>query len=198
LLEQIAFRDMMDLVRLGDQEAAAELVRHFGPKIRKAIRKPLIKHCLSRELDAHDISQTVLAHFFLNNLAARFRELDHPDELSRLLVVMAQNKLRDHLRKLHANRRDRRRMETGQWDCLRDIVARRDVSPGKIVARQEIIQELYRRLKKEERELAEQRFLGLDWATIAANQGGSAEALRKKLTRALGRVGHQLGIANLF
>jgi hypothetical protein len=57
---------------------------------------------------------------------------------------------------------------------------------------------VYRRLKKEERVLAEQRFLGLDWATIAAKQGGSPEALRKKLTRAIGRVGHQLGIANLF
>jgi DNA-directed RNA polymerase specialized sigma24 family protein len=131
-------------------------------------------------------------------LAARFPKLDHPDDLSRLLVVMAQNKLRDHLRKLHADRRDRRRLESGQGDFLRHVAARQDTNPSKIVARQEILQELYRRLKKDERVLAEQRILGLDWATIAANHGGSPDALRKQLTRAIGRVRRQLGIGNSF
>ena len=35
---------------------------------------------------------------------------------------------------------------------------------------------------------------GLDWAAIAAAQGGSAEALRKKLARALDRVAAELGL----
>ena len=38
-----------------------------------------------REFDAHDISQAVLATFFVRKLADRCN-LKHPDELARLLV----------------------------------------------------------------------------------------------------------------
>jgi len=42
--------------------------------------------------------------------------------------------------------------------------------------------------------LAEQRALGRDWAQIAAEKGGSAEALRKQLARAIERVSQELGL----
>jgi hypothetical protein len=40
----------------------------------------------------------------------------------------------------------------------------------------------------------ELRHQGLDWAAIAERQGGSPEALRKRLARATQRVAQELGI----
>jgi RNA polymerase sigma-70 factor (ECF subfamily) len=42
--------------------------------------------------------------------------------------------------------------------------------------------------------LLELRQQGLDWAAIAAQVGGSAEARRKQLARAVERVGGELGL----
>ena len=49
-------------------------------------------------------------------------------------------------------------------------------------------QEVRRRLSPDERQILELRNQGHDWAGIAAQLGGGAEALRKKLARALDRV----------
>jgi hypothetical protein len=46
----------------------------------------------------------------------------------------------------------------------------------------------------EERYLADQRALGREWADLAAELGGTAEAARKKLARAIDRVGQGLGL----
>jgi RNA polymerase sigma-70 factor (ECF subfamily) len=50
------------------------------------------------------------------------------------------------------------------------------------------------RLAPDERRLLELREQGREWAEIAAEVGGSPEALRKKLARAVGRVARELGL----
>ena len=67
-------------------------------------------------------------------------------------------------------------------------------SPSQQVAGQELLREFRNRLSEEERQLADQRALNRDWAEIAAERGGSPEALRKKLTRAVDRVAQELGL----
>ena len=52
-----------------------------------------------------------------------------------------------------------------------------------------------RRLSEQELFLADQRALGRAWDDIAAELGASPEALRKRLARALDRVGRELGFA---
>ena len=49
-------------------------------------------------------------------------------------------------------------------------------------------------LSPEERRILELRNEGSDWASIASELGGSAESLRRKLSRALDRVAEQLGL----
>jgi hypothetical protein len=51
-----------------------------------------------------------------------------------------------------------------------------------------------RQLTDEERHLAELRVRGRGWQEIAAECGGSPDALRKKLDRALDRVCLQFGL----
>jgi len=67
-------------------------------------------------------------------------------------------------------------------------------SPSKEFAVRDLLQEVHRRLSADERRILELRNQGTDWAAIAAEVGGSAEALRRKLSRALDRVAEQLGL----
>jgi RNA polymerase sigma-70 factor (ECF subfamily) len=62
------------------------------------------------------------------------------------------------------------------------------------VATRELLDEIARRLAPAERQLADRRRRGRDWASIAAELGGTPQALRKKLARALTRIGQELGL----
>jgi hypothetical protein len=57
-----------------------------------------------------------------------------------------------------------------------------------------LLQEVHRRLSPDERRLLEMRNQGHDWSTIASEMGGRAEALRRRLSRALDRIAMQLGL----
>jgi DNA-directed RNA polymerase specialized sigma24 family protein len=67
-------------------------------------------------------------------------------------------------------------------------------TPSRPVAARELVREVLRRLSPEERRLVEWRGQGRAWEEIAARLDGRAEALGKKLTRALDRVTAELGV----
>ena len=95
-------------------------------------------------------------------------------------------------RKQHAQRRDNRRVASGGPDEGRFVDARQ--SPSAQIAARDLLQEVHRRLSPADRRILELRNQGCDWAAIAAELGGGAEALRRRLSRALDRVAEQLGL----
>ena len=99
-----------------------------------------------------------------------------------------QNRVIDHARK-PANR-----PESFGGDDREQQIPGRGETPSVIVSHKELLAEMRRRLTPEERRLSELRTRGLDWSAIAAEMGGSAEALRKKLERAMDRVTKELGL----
>jgi RNA polymerase sigma-70 factor (ECF subfamily) len=185
--EDLAFRDLIRRVRVGDQDAAAELVRQYEPEIRRAVRLRLNDPKLMRVLDSMDVCQSVMGRFFVGAAAGQF-DLEHPAQLFKLLVTMAKNRVIDHARK-PANR-----PELLAGDSSANRLPGRVESPSVIVSHKELLAEVRKRLSEDERKLAELRAAGLDWAEVARRMGGSAEALRKKLERAMERVTRELGI----
>jgi DNA-directed RNA polymerase specialized sigma24 family protein len=119
-------------------------------------------------------------------------ELDRPEQLLKLLATMARNKIINQAEALRAQRRDCRRVEAG--GLADEQLAAPGSTPSKQVAARELLQETHRRLSAEERRLLDLRQQGREWADIAAELGGSPEALRKQLARALDRVGRELGL----
>src|SRR5262249_50776581 len=111
-----------------------------------------------------------------------------------LLVSMSRRKLIDRAREERAARRDYRRMMPEGLE-EKDFVAA-DATPSADLAAGELLVEFRKRLTDEERHLAEQRAAGREWNDIAAECGGSPEALRKQLARAIDRVGQELGLDN--
>jgi hypothetical protein len=185
------FQDLIRRARGGESDAAADLVRRYEPAIRRAVRVRLADDRLRRLLDSTDICQSVLGSFCVR-LALGQYELTDPQQLLRLLVDMSRKKLIDQRRRQGAARRDYRRNLAGGLD-ERHHAAAGETPSGQFAAR-ELLAEVRKRLAPDELYLSEQRAQGRDWADIATELGGSPEALRKKLARAVTRVADDLGL----
>jgi RNA polymerase sigma-70 factor (ECF subfamily) len=186
---EASFRALLGRVRAGDARAAAELVRQFEPAIRRSVRLRLTdpRYCrLQRVLDSTDICQSVLGNFFVRAALGQF-DLETPGDLLALLVTMAHNKLVDQARK-PANR-----LPVRDGLLVAETVPDGSEAPGEAAAGQELIRYFVQRLTPAERRLAELRAAGVAWGEVAVQVGGTAEAARKQLERAIRRVERQFG-----
>jgi DNA-directed RNA polymerase specialized sigma24 family protein len=186
----ISFRELIAKVRAGEAGAAQELVERYEPAIRRAVRFRLAGSRLARFLDSLDICQSVLASFFVGASDGRY-DIVEPEQLLKLLVAMARNKLACQSRAQHRQRRDVRRIEAAGTLNFGQF-ASDDPTPSQIVADEELIRDAERLFSDEERQLLALRKEGLEWAAIAERVGGAAEARRKQLARAVDRVARQL------
>ena len=59
------FEDLIRRIRMGEAEAAAELVQRFEPEIRREVRIRLTDPKLRRVVDSIDICQSVLGNFLV-------------------------------------------------------------------------------------------------------------------------------------
>src|SRR5438128_1037091 len=137
-----AFADLLRRVRAGDEQAATQLVRQYEPEIRRAVRIRLANPRLQQVLDSMDICQSVLANFFTRAAAGQF-DLESPEQLIRLLISMARNKVTDAARKQNAARRDTRRQ--GGEAALAGVPDPGE-SPSQLVATAELLREARRRM----------------------------------------------------
>ncbi len=192
--DEVAFTDLIRRVRAGDHLAAAELVRRYEPEIRTQVRLWLLRRPrqLRTVLDSVDICQSVLASFFVRTAAGQY-ELDRPEQLIGLLVGMARNKLSEQVKHHLAQRRDVRRRE--QLGPHQGATADNAASPSAVVAGQDLLEAVWARLSPEERQIADLRAKGLDWAAVAAQTGGTPEGRRRQLGRAVDRILKELAVA---
>jgi hypothetical protein len=140
-----------------------------------------------------DISQSVLLSFFLRTAAGQY-ELEEPEQLLNLLLTMARNKLASAARHEYQECRDRRRTTTSGAagplaQCLDSMSG-----PGEQIAARELLIRLRQALSDEEGRLADLRSQGVAWADIATQLGGTAQARRMQLARAIDRVARQFDL----
>ena len=120
-------------------------------------------------------------------------DLENPSQLVKLLVTMARNKLASAARLHYSERRDTRRTLAEGHNSLGRANAQ-EGDPGEIVADRELLNKFRECLSQEERQLAEWRSQGASWAEIAAHLGGTPDARRLQLSRAVDRVAGELGL----
>jgi ECF sigma factor len=179
------FRTFIARVRAGDEDAARELVERYEKIIRREVRLRLRDRALLRVFDSMDISQSVLVSFFAKASSGGF-EIETPDQLTRLLIGMARNKLAFQVRRQHARRRDSRLNESTRVEDLE--VRSAAPNPGEVASDRDLIDAIRRRLGAEARQLADLRADGWDWSAIADRVGGSVQARRIQFARAIRRV----------
>jgi RNA polymerase sigma factor (sigma-70 family) len=188
--DDTVFAGFMRRVRAGDEQAARELVERYEPVIRREVRMRLRDPRLYRRLDWADICQSVLASFLMRAAAGQY-DLDQPEQLLRLLVVMTRHKLSKQERRHRADKRDYRLAEDRDPADLQQKPGA-DPTPSRLVAGRELLEAFRGRLSEEERMLADLRGQGYEWAEISARVGGTPQARRMQLARAVRRVERQL------
>ena len=188
---EATFQTLIARVRAGDEQAAEELVRRYEPMVRRAARVRLTDPRLRQVLDSVDICQSVMASFFVRAALGQY-ELNEPEQLLKLLATMARNKLANQARGQRAARRDARRVDDGALDAAE--IAGPDASPSRHVAARELLEKARECLSPAERQVLDLRQEGKEWAEVAATLGGSPEALRMKLGRAVRRAAREIGL----
>jgi RNA polymerase sigma-70 factor (ECF subfamily) len=191
MLSTGSFNSFILKIRAGNEDAARELVQQFEGVIRREVRLRLDDHRLLRVFDSMDISQSVLNSFFARASTGHF-DLDTPEQLVKLLIQMTRNKLAFQVRRQHARRRDNRLTYPTRVDEMN--VAGRTRSPSELASDHDLIDAVRLRLGVEERQLADLRAEGWEWSEIAVRLGGSPQARRMQLTRAIHRVAKDLGL----
>jgi RNA polymerase sigma factor (sigma-70 family) len=188
-----SFADFLWRIRAGDEEAARELVRRFEPLIRREVRLRMGDGRLNRSFDSQDVSQSVLGSFFKRAASGEYT-LDRPDQLGRLLMTMARNRMISRTRRERRLVRDVRRVlaEPKVLDQLTD----RQPSPAEIADRKEQLDRLKAALTADEQQILELRSLGFTWDEIATKLGGNGQARRMQLSRGLARTEQMLGAAD--
>jgi len=192
LPEDKEYTEFIRRVRAGDERAAEDLVRRYEPEIRLEVRTwlRLRDPRLRRVFDSMDICQSVLASFFARAAIGDF-DLEEPRQLIQLLVGMARNKLSEHVKYHQRQRRDVRRVEGLGPD--EGNAGTSNETPSRLASGRELLEKFRKRLSEEERRLVELRAQGHDWASVAGALGGTPEARRKQLARAIARVEQDLG-----
>jgi RNA polymerase sigma-70 factor (ECF subfamily) len=190
--DQDTFAEFLSRIRSGDAQAAGELVRDYESAVRVVIRARLTDPALKRVFDSLDFCQSVFKSFFVRAAAGEF-DLNDPAQLVALLARMARNKLVSQVRFQHRQRRDVRQLADAGAERLHEV-AGGEPAPSRQVAAREQLQALYARLSEEERLLAERRGHGHTWAEIAAELGGTPQARRMQLARAIRRIAPEIGL----
>jgi RNA polymerase sigma factor (sigma-70 family) len=183
--EDLDFVAFLRRIRAGDDRAATELVRRFEPLIRREVRMRIGDNRLNRAFDSVDVCQSVLACFFSQAATGEF-ELYQPEQLARLLLTMARNRLISGARVERGLVRDIRRLAADPG-VLEQVTDGRP-SPSQIVSRREELELLKASLTEEERQIFDLRVGGLSWNEVATRLGGSGPARRMQLSRGLERI----------
>jgi len=179
------FVELLTRVRGGDSDAATEIVRTYESAIRVAVRTRLSDPALRRQFDSMDVSQSVLASFFLRAAAGEY-DLRDPPQLAALLMKMTHNKLAMRVRREYRQRRDIRR-DVELSSHLPERRAAADQAVNRAV-RREMIEQAMALMDAQEREMAECRAKGMEWSEIAVRIGGTPDARRKQFQRAVQRI----------
>jgi RNA polymerase sigma-70 factor (ECF subfamily) len=178
-MENGDFEKLLAAVRDGNRETATELVRQYEPYLRRMLHLRLTDRRVGHVVDSVDICQSVMKDFFAQAKPDRF-VFQSPDDLRRLLVTMALNKLRNWARHEGRHQGD---LPDG-WSPMAP-----DPSPSRIAAANDEIAYLRDRLPPLEARLFERsRVQGQSWDDIAREEGGKPDTLRMRLMRAVARI----------
>ena len=185
------FAALLARLRAGDPSAAEELVKKYEAVIRVTVRARLTDSRLRRVMDTMDISQSVFAGFFKRATVGEF-DLGEPNDLVRLLVSMTQNKIASQYRFHHRDKRDVSQMKDLGDDGMEQLGGA--LPPDQIAEGRELLAVVRDRMTADERAVADGRGMGKSWREVADELGGTPEARRKQLARAIDRVAPHLGL----
>ena len=174
------FERLIAELNSGSQTAATELVRVYGPCLRRAVRRTL-KNELRDKYDSTDFAQAVWKSFFTTeSLHGGIRT---PDQLVRLLTVMARNKVVDEQRRRKKGKYGQAlELRTSQHPGDHEPSAS-DPTPSEVAMARERLIKLSEGEPKHGREILTLRAEGRTYEEIARRLGVSDKTVQRALKR---------------
>ena len=185
-------QQLVTLAKQGDRSALDQLCVVYGERVRRMIRLRMGKELRSK-LESMDMVQSVLM--------CALRDLEDftytsEGDFLRWLGKIAENRIRDNLEKLHADKRDIRKEiplhddgSTSRDNRARVFEPARNTTPSVILSRREELDKLEKaidKLKPEYREvIVLAKIDGLSYKEIGDRLGKSADAAGHLLLRAM-------------
>ena len=185
-------RNLVMLAKDGDKSALNQLWAVYGPRVLWLVRLRMGKELRSK-LESMDLVQDVLVSA-LKDLG-KFTYKNEGDFL-RWLSRIAENRLRGHIDKLHANKRDIRKevrlnryRPTVEDSFIAALEGVDTTTPSSIMSKREELDKLARAIEALTPQYREVIVLtkieGLSYKEIGDRLGKSSEAVRKLVSRAL-------------
>jgi RNA polymerase sigma-70 factor (ECF subfamily) len=185
-----AFEALMDRLRRGDQDAAAEVFRRFARRLIGLAERRLSAQVRAK-VDAEDILQSVFQSFFRRQAAGQY-ELDSWDSLWALLTVITLRKCGYRIRHFLAARRDVRQEapppaagdeSVAGWEAIA-----REPTPEEAALLTETVAQLFRGLDSDGRRIVEMALQGYRASEISGQVGLAERTVYRVLERVRGRL----------
>jgi RNA polymerase sigma-70 factor (ECF subfamily) len=185
-------RQLVGLAKDGDESAMNQLWTVYGARVHWIMRLRMGKELRSK-LESMDLAQDAVLSALTD--IENFTYKNEGDFL-RWLSTIAENRLRDNLDKLHADKRDiRKEIRLGRHgpntasEAVRSPIPIEATTPSVIMSRKEELEKLERAIDKLRPEYKEVIVLtkieGLSYDEIADKLGKSSEAVRKLVSRSM-------------
>ncbi len=165
----------------GDTAAASSVVTRYRSQILGLIRYYLRRCSVGADVDDDDVLQLVYLGF-LKNVASGKRMPTDDAHLIAYLGAIARSRTFDLARKHDATERHESAAAKPEVTTQVDDVELNDE-----------VDDLLKGIDERERELLMLRSSGLEWSEVAAKCGGSADYLRRKYWKVVGRIQESLG-----
>lgn len=190
--DERATRLFQDATR-GDARAAVALLEDYLPRLRAFVRSRLGPELRARE-SYSDVVQSVCRELIEHQDGFRF---EGETRFRGWLFTAALNKVREKFRYHHQPKRDPRREVVGDTAAGEALIDDRAARPSYVALaneRAEILEAALDRLSEGDREvIALCRLAGLPVEQAAERLGKNVAATRKQLSRAIARLGAELG-----
>lgn len=173
--EHSAFRNAIEQVCKGSEEAAWDFIAEYGPHIQRVVRRKLRQHHLTEQMqpkfDSVDFVQMVWASFFTEReKLTRFQE---PSELIGYLAGMASNKVLQESRRrmLYQKYNVNRESPIAENGDDESSFVRRAATPSHVLMAREQVDELMRGRSERDRHILMLRMSGATFEEIGQKVG---------------------------
>ena len=180
---------LLQQVRQGNQDAATQLYTRYVDRLR-ALAEAKCSANLARRLDAEDIVQSVFRLFF-QGVRQGFYDVPAGEDLWKLLLVMALNKIRAKGAYHKAAKRDvRLTASVDTSDASVENHLKRSQQPQAFM--EVVVKEALETLDPRQREMVELRVQGHDIAEIADKTGRSKRTVERNLQEVRNKLRNML------
>ena len=176
-------------LRLGSEDAATQLYLRYAQRLH-ALARARSSPELARRVDAEELVQSIFGSFF-RGASSGFYEVPEGEELWKLFLVIALNKIRAKGNFHRAAKRDVRLTAGGEFaKAVEDVPEEQDSAALSLLKL--TVEEAMERLPDQHREMVALRVEGWEVVEIAEKTGRSKRTVERILQDARKRLAHLL------